>query len=435
VSPRPAPTKHPCIEEKSEREQAWPEEEEEVEEVEEVEKVEEQDVQFDLDSGQPMDGSEDEDRGVAGEQMEHLEHLKKKRYPLDLDTDLRVEGNEGDVGAMVVGQEEEQEEQELDIYELELDSDQPMEGFETDDGGLKEEHNDQRTTGFNDMGGQALKLAEIDDELDKEHSGFGLVTDGDTGTPVEMTAAPQGQIKPLTAPVPSRPRFSASPDPILHTPRTPTAHHSQHSHHSPPSQSMEPSRSIPIPSQSPSPVVVPADPALEQFRTARTFRTRTKLQLQPYTSERQLYEAALRRGGLKHAKRPIPTEQESIPNEILPVNEERDAQSSGSEADEQPERIVIGGTPPLAKLFDLVDADFDEYFLRFGRAAEEEDEEAMDALQGIARERLRAAKEARRKARDSRKAEKAFANLMRGREESAEAGVEGVDRQVSSSRV
>ncbi|WWD18663.1 hypothetical protein CI109_103116 [Kwoniella shandongensis] len=169
----------------------------------------------------------------------------------------------------------------------------------------------------------------------------------------------------------------------------------------------------------PAPVSLPpADPALEQFRTARTFRTRTVLQLQPYTKERQIYEAALRKGGLKKGKKAIADAREITPNEEDKDEEGQVDESSEAsvEAVEASERIVIGNTPPSKKARTpraLTDADYDEYFLEHGTAADETDPEVFQELQQIAKRRLRAAKEDRRRLKDAEREKKQFDRLMR----------------------
>jgi hypothetical protein len=176
--------------------------------------------------------------------------------------------------------------------------------------------------------------------------------------------------------------------------------------------------------------VPPADPALEQFRSARTFRTRTVLQLQPYTRERQIYEAALRRGGLKKGKHVIAPVKEIRADE---EGDEEEAQSDPSlEAEtEAPDAIVIGGLLPRAAVQKtalrepLVDADYDEFFLQFGKAADKEDEMDIRRLQKIARCRLRTAKKERRRRKEAERAKRAFERLMRDRERAERESEEG----------
>ncbi|KAK6907981.1 hypothetical protein I203_101982 [Kwoniella mangroviensis CBS 8507] len=192
----------------------------------------------------------------------------------------------------------------------------------------------------------------------------------------------------------------------------------------------------------PAPSPPPADPALAQFRGARTFRTRTVLQLQPYTKERQIYEAALRKGGLKKGKKAIAPSKE-ITQEEAEEDEARVSESSEASAeDESPERIVIGNTPPLNKPREpkkLVDADFDEYFFEHGTAADENDLDHMKDLQKIARRRLKAEKEERKRLRADEKEKREFARLMkemRGeKEDSDEQHEDGGGQQNGKSRI
>ncbi|WVR06529.1 hypothetical protein IAU60_003560 [Kwoniella sp. DSM 27419] len=159
----------------------------------------------------------------------------------------------------------------------------------------------------------------------------------------------------------------------------------------------------------------PVDPALQQFRGVRTFRTRTVLQLQPYTKERQIYEAALRKGGLKKGKKAV-----APAREVTQEDEEDEGQddSSASEAYGQPspDRIVIGNTPP-ARLprepKQLIEADYDEYFLEHGREPDADDPEAAERLQSIARRRLKMAKEAKKRKKAAKLEKMQFESLMR----------------------
>lgn len=165
----------------------------------------------------------------------------------------------------------------------------------------------------------------------------------------------------------------------------------------------------------------PADPALLQFRFARTFRNRTALQLQPYTRERQMYERALKRGGLAKSKRAIAPLREVKEASDIDEEEEGASDQSSDEDVTPPDAIVIGGTqerqqqqkqrrsrPPV----ELVDADFDEYLLEFGEAAAEDDDAAQRELQKIARKRLRAEKKARRAARRAERERREFEALL-----------------------
>ncbi|WVQ65568.1 uncharacterized protein L199_003745 [Kwoniella botswanensis] len=192
----------------------------------------------------------------------------------------------------------------------------------------------------------------------------------------------------------------------------------------------------------PAPTPPPADPALAQFRGARTFRTRTVLQLQPYTKERQIYEAALRKGGLKKGKKAIAPSKE-ITQEDVEEDEARVSESSEASAeDDSPGRIVIGNTPPPKKPREpkkLVDADFDEYFFEHGMAADENDPNHIKDLQKIARRRLKAEKEERKRLRADEKEKREFARLMkemRGeKEDSDEQQADGGGQQNGKSRI
>lgn len=166
----------------------------------------------------------------------------------------------------------------------------------------------------------------------------------------------------------------------------------------------------------------PLDPALLQFRSARTFRTRTALQLQPYTRERAMYESVIRRGGTTKTKQRVP--QTDLAAIAVPREEEEPDSSSGSEVEDATpaDAIVIGGTqneprprrPRTPK--ELVDADFDEFFLRFGQVADEEDEKDARKLQVIARERLRVERRAKKLERDAERARRQFEAHIAGKD-------------------
>ena len=197
-------------------------------------------------------------------------------------------------------------------------------------------------------------------------------------------------IFPLVAPIELQPPLRAEPPEVVHHPKSISLQ--QHPQ-------------------------LPADPALEQFLTARTFRTRTVLQLQPYTKERQIYEAALRRGGPKKGKKAI-AEPREIGREEEDHSEEGGEEDS-SEAEEMPDRIVIGGDIPSSSaqrkpraLKPLIKADFDEYFLEYGEEADEDDPLVSERLQDIARKRLRDRKLQRRRAKEAEMAKKQFEHLM-----------------------
>ncbi|GMK57328.1 hypothetical protein CspeluHIS016_0401620 [Cutaneotrichosporon spelunceum] len=184
------------------------------------------------------------------------------------------------------------------------------------------------------------------------------------------------------------------------------------------------------------------DPALLQFRFVRTFRTRTALQLQPYTKERQQYENALRRGGLAKGRRAVaPSAEIRAANEPDKTQTQEGGSTSGSDAT-HPDAIVIGGTQEQVQQRrlerkPLVDADYDEYFIEFGEVAEEEDEECQRRLQVIARKRLRAAMEARRNERAAERTRRGFEALMKEAEKEKEVETEKrkAEREKAAQRV
>lgn len=173
--------------------------------------------------------------------------------------------------------------------------------------------------------------------------------------------------------------------------------------------------------------IPPPDPALQRFRTARTFRTRTVLQLQPYTKERQIYEAALKKGGLKKGKHAVARARDISPSEEDNGPEGEDEATSELT---EPEQIVIGETPvpkeprPPRKPKKLSEADYDAYFVEYGQTPQEDDEEADRRLQVIARQRLKAEKEERRRRKDAERVRKKFESLVRKRQGEDEEGVE-----------
>ncbi|BEI86232.1 hypothetical protein CcaverHIS002_0605190 [Cutaneotrichosporon cavernicola] len=191
----------------------------------------------------------------------------------------------------------------------------------------------------------------------------------------------------------------------------------------PPSQTRDSHMAVASVADTPQPFI---DPALLQFRFVRTFRTRTALQLQPYTKEKQQYENALRKGGLAKGRRAVaPSAEIRAANEPDKTQTQDDDSSSYSEAT-PPDAIVIGGTqdqaqPRRLEPKPLVDADYDEYFLEFGEVVEEEDEVCQKRLQVIARKRLRVAKEARRKERAAERTRRGFEALMKETEKEREA--------------
>jgi len=158
---------------------------------------------------------------------------------------------------------------------------------------------------------------------------------------------------------------------------------------------------------------IPAvDPALERFRGARSFRTRTTLQLQPYTRERLLYEAALRKGGLKTGKRAI-----GAPREISqPDNgDEQGSRAEPPSTDHtDPEAIVIEPSPPPSPPPTILEVDHDEYlFLHDKRISSEITEEENKELVRIAKARLAAEKAERRRDRETKKMQKQLERFRR----------------------
>lgn len=172
----------------------------------------------------------------------------------------------------------------------------------------------------------------------------------------------------------------------------------------------------------------PADPALEHFRTTRTFRTRTVVQLQPYTKERQIYEAQLRKGRIQaNNKRPAHRAKEVSQNDedaaIVSQSSEasvsESSEAEGGSANDEGERIVIGGSadrPSKTRTpLPLVDADFDEYILAHGVApdVDDMDEKTRKQLQKIARMRVRKEKEEERRVRREERERKRFERVVR----------------------
>ena len=158
------------------------------------------------------------------------------------------------------------------------------------------------------------------------------------------------------------------------------------------------------------------DPALERFRTSRTFRTRTILQLKPYTREKQIYEAALRRGGVMTGKHAVAHPQSLSTDESSLSAAEEEVSSDLEGRDED---IVIGNTPPPAAPRHRPQyrpTDLDEFLLRFGRTADVDDVNDVRKLMEVARDRRSADKEARKRARETRKAKKDFGELVTSRE-------------------
>lgn len=157
------------------------------------------------------------------------------------------------------------------------------------------------------------------------------------------------------------------------------------------------------------------DPALERFRGARSFRTRTTLQLQPYTRERLLYEAALRKGGLKTGNRAI-----GAPREISqPDNgDDQGSRAEPTSTDRtDPEAIVIEPSPPPSPPPTILEADRDEYFFLHDKLISSEiTEEENEELVRIAKARLATEKAERRKDRETKKMQKLLERFRREQE-------------------
>ncbi|KIR32249.1 hypothetical protein I352_05483 [Cryptococcus deuterogattii MMRL2647] len=178
----------------------------------------------------------------------------------------------------------------------------------------------------------------------------------------------------------------------------------------------------------PPPPAPPADPALEHFRTTRTFRTRTVVQLQPYTKERQIYEAQLRKGRIQannkrsaHRAKEVSQEDEdaAIVSQSSEASVSESSEAEGGSANDEGERIVIGGSadrPPKTRTpLPLVDADFDEYILAHGIAPDldDMDEKTRKQLQKIARMRVRKEKGEERRASREERERKRFERVVR----------------------
>ncbi|WVQ73377.1 hypothetical protein IAR50_002948 [Cryptococcus sp. DSM 104548] len=187
----------------------------------------------------------------------------------------------------------------------------------------------------------------------------------------------------------------------------------------------------------PAPVASPVDAALQQFRTGRTFRTRTNVQLHPYTKERQLYEAMIRKGGIRakqdlqraHAEKRRKEEKASREDEDDAMVSQG-SEASVSESDEAEEavddgtgeRIVIGpGASPSRPIrpsrpqVPIEDGDIDEYLMTFGVVPdiEDMDETTSRKLQKIARQRIRKAKDDEKKRRQEERRQRRFQRALK----------------------
>ncbi|WVN90543.1 uncharacterized protein L203_105782 [Cryptococcus depauperatus CBS 7841] len=184
-------------------------------------------------------------------------------------------------------------------------------------------------------------------------------------------------------------------------------------------------------SQKSTPLPVPQpeiDLALLQFRTGRTFRTRTIVQLQPYTKERQFYEAQLRKGRIDpHArtrehekvrqrqqemKKREKDKDDAMVSQSSEADVSESSEAEGASNNNRGERIVIGPSVSPSRhrarnpVF-LIDADYDEYFILHGYAPApetERDAETENELRRIAKVRIRKEKaEQRQKRKDERR--------------------------------
>ncbi|ORX37221.1 Mus7/MMS22 family-domain-containing protein [Kockovaella imperatae] len=171
------------------------------------------------------------------------------------------------------------------------------------------------------------------------------------------------------------------------------------------------------------PLSPPLDSELSKFRNARTFRTRTILQLQPYTRERQIYEAALRKGGLRSGKRVVAAAREVSSEES---EEEGSAEDDDESLQDDPERIVIGETAPspvppkVRKPVEVLGIDHDEFYLEYGERPDAENGEDFKKLQRIARARRRAERLECRKARKAAQARAEFEDILQDGQDQCE---------------
>ena len=260
-----------------------------------------------------------------------------------------------------------------------------------------------------------------DDDLDDEDPTTRYDSLADLDLAASLRSPEHGKATPLSLPIPSQASSHLELDlqehPLVQSRST-----------------LEPPGSSPIvsdgPARSPSPrapepaceLSPPAaiDPELNKFRSARTFRTRTMLQLQPYTKERQAYEAALRKGGLKKGKRAVAAARDISEDE---EDQEEEGQQSSSSEEDDPERIVIGETESSPrqnrkrKPVEILDIDRDEFYLQYGTQAIDDVFEDEAKLQSLARARRKAEKIERRKAREAAKARAEFEQMLHGDDE------------------
>lgn len=179
----------------------------------------------------------------------------------------------------------------------------------------------------------------------------------------------------------------------------------------------------PVPQAAAAPAA-PVDPALERFRTARSFRTRTTLQLQPYTRERALYEAALRKGGMFKAKRSFAIPRDATQPDDEDGEEYHEGQERSTADPSSSQAIVIAPSLPPREpsLVPLIEADYDEYLMLHRRRPDSAvsisdlSQVTRDGLQEIAKRRIEADKEAARKAREAKRLKKRFERLLREQE-------------------
>jgi hypothetical protein len=168
--------------------------------------------------------------------------------------------------------------------------------------------------------------------------------------------------------------------------------------------------------------VIPEDTDLWAFQRTRTFRTRTAIQLQPYTREKMKYTAAIRRGGRRLVEELLTYEPQPAQPASSQTEEEsfRDGQvatetpvdDADEEEDEEDTEIDMAVSPPVQP----EDQDYDEYFARFGEVA---DGDGDTRLQAITKARLskedKKRKEQLKAERQARRVEKELQRELRQR--------------------
>jgi hypothetical protein len=166
---------------------------------------------------------------------------------------------------------------------------------------------------------------------------------------------------------------------------------------------------LPHPEANPSPdPLARRESELQAFQRTRTFRTRTAIQLQPYTREKKIYTAAIRRGGKRLIEELLTYEHQ--PEGSTSQNEESfrgTGVDQDQDAEEEETEIDMTVTPPVHP----EDQDYDEYYLRYGEVAEGDDDER---LQEITKNRQRNEEKARKvKAKEERQARRVEKELQR----------------------